>query len=153
MQKVFRYIAVGMLCAIFVSAISAQPNAASAEHELFESVNRERRAQGVPALQWDDALAAAARKHAQEMARQNSVAHVLPGEASLAGRATKAGARFSWLSENVVQSASAGGAHTQFMKSANHKANILDTDMDSVGIGVAERGGQLFVVEDFSKAK
>jgi len=25
--------------------------------------------------------------------------------------------------------------------------------MDSVGVGVAERGGQLFVVEDFAKAK
>jgi hypothetical protein len=26
-------------------------------------------------------------------------------------------------------------------------------DMDSAGIGVAERNGQLFAVEDFSKAK
>jgi hypothetical protein len=33
------------------------------------------------------------------------------------------------------------------------RANILDTDMDSAGIGVADRNGQLFAVEDFSKAK
>jgi len=25
--------------------------------------------------------------------------------------------------------------------------------MDSIGVGVVERGGQLFAVEDFSKAK
>jgi uncharacterized protein YkwD len=39
------------------------------------------------------------------------------------------------------------------MKSPQHRANILDTDMDSAGIGVAERNGQLYAVEDFSKAK
>jgi uncharacterized protein YkwD len=36
------------------------------------------------------------------------------------------------------------------MKSVNHRANILDADMNSIGVGVAERGGQLFVVEDFA---
>jgi uncharacterized protein YkwD len=39
------------------------------------------------------------------------------------------------------------------MRSSAHRANILDSDMDSIGIGVAERGGQLFVVEDFANAK
>jgi uncharacterized protein YkwD len=39
------------------------------------------------------------------------------------------------------------------MKSPNHRANILDGDMDSVGIGIAERHGQVFVVEDFAKIK
>jgi uncharacterized protein YkwD len=102
---------------------------------------------------WNEALADAAEKHASEMARQNSVAHTLPGEPSLASRASKAGARFSWISENIVQSASAVGAHEQFMKSPNHRANILDSDMDSIGIGVAERHDQLFVVEDFAKKK
>lgn len=87
------------------------------------------------------------------MARQDSVSHTLPGEPSLASRATKAGARFSWISENIVQSTSVAGAHEQFMKSPNHRANILDGDMDSVGIGIAERHGQVFVVEDFAKIK
>jgi uncharacterized protein YkwD len=39
------------------------------------------------------------------------------------------------------------------MKSPQHRANILDGDMDSTGIGVVKRNGQLFAVEDFSKAK
>jgi uncharacterized protein YkwD len=138
---------------VFSSPVFAPQNASAIERSLFQSANHERKAQGLPALKWDEALAAAARKHAAEMARQNSVAHTLPGELSLPSRATKAGAHFGWLSENVIQATSAAGAHSQFMKSANHRANILDSDMDSVGIGVAERDGQLFVVEDFSKAK
>jgi uncharacterized protein YkwD len=39
------------------------------------------------------------------------------------------------------------------MKSPAHRTNILDSDMNSIGIGVAQRGGQLFVVEDFANAK
>jgi uncharacterized protein YkwD len=43
--------------------------------------------------------------------------------------------------------------HTEFIKSPAHRANILDRDMDSIGIGVVEEGGQLFAVEDFSQAR
>jgi uncharacterized protein YkwD len=39
------------------------------------------------------------------------------------------------------------------MKSPPHRANILDRDMDSIGVGVVEQGGQLFAVEDFSQAR
>jgi len=125
----------------------------SAERILLDSVNAERKAQGIPALAWDDALAVAARSHAAEMARRNSVAHVLPDEPSLPARATRAGVRFSWLSENVVSAGTVDNAHAQFVKSPAHRANILDPDMDRIGIGVAQRGGQVFVVEDFCKAK
>jgi hypothetical protein len=39
------------------------------------------------------------------------------------------------------------------MKSPQPRANILDPDMDSASIGIAERNRQLFTVEDLSKAK
>jgi uncharacterized protein YkwD len=39
------------------------------------------------------------------------------------------------------------------MHSSGHRANILDGNMDSVGIAVAERDGEYYAVEDFSKAK
>ena len=142
-----------LVYAVLPGAVWAQSAPAAEQRALFDAVNHERRAQGLPPLRWNDALADAAQKHAQEMARQNSVSHTLPGEPSLAGRANKAGARFSWISENIVQSTSASGAHEQFMKSPNHRANILDGDMDSVGIGIARSRGQLFVVEDFAKIK
>jgi hypothetical protein len=39
------------------------------------------------------------------------------------------------------------------MNSPQPRANILDPDTDFSAIGPAERNGQLFAVEDFSKAK
>jgi uncharacterized protein YkwD len=137
----------------WLSIVPAQSIDSSAQRSLFAALNHERKEQGLPALKWNGALASAAQTHAEEMARHNLVSHTLPGEPSLASRATKAGAHFSWISENVVQSSSAEGAHEQFIQSPNHRANILDSDMNSVGIGVAERPGQLFIVEDFAKIK
>lgn len=124
-----------------------------AERELFVSVNRARRAHGLAALRWNDALAAAARRHAEVMAKRRSAQHGFEGEPSLSARVKQAGARFSWLSENVTQGPTPGFIHSQFMKSPPHRANILDTDMDSIGVGVVEHGGQLFAVEDFSQAR
>ena len=123
------------------------------EATLFESINHDRKTHSLRPLHWDDALAAAARKHAQEMAKREAVEHTFPSEPSLPSRATKAGARFISIAENVVRAGNAKAAHTEFMNSSNHKANILDPDIDSIGIGAVEHGGELFVVEDFSKAK
>jgi uncharacterized protein YkwD len=123
------------------------------ERDLFDYANHERSAQGLPALRWNSALAEAARKHAAVMAQKQSISHQFPGEASLPGRAGQSGAHFVWLSENVAEGPSAQVIHAQWVKSPSHRANLLDRDMDSIGIAVAERGGQWFAVEDFSKAK
>ncbi|MGA2388947.1 MAG: CAP domain-containing protein [Candidatus Sulfotelmatobacter sp.] len=138
------------------SAILAQAQvsaSAAAEQRLFLSVNQVRRVQGLPGLKWNEGLALAARRHAETMARRGAAEHVFPGEPTLAARVSQAGVHFVFLSENVCQGSGAAEVQAEFLHSPNHRANILDTDMDSVGIGVVERGGQLFVVEDFSKVR
>jgi uncharacterized protein YkwD len=156
MPTVRRFIAVlPVLLPVILSfaGVRAGAKSATSEQFLFDAVNHERSAQGLPLLKWSDTLAAAARKHAKQMAAQNSLSHQFTGEPNLAARATQAGARFTWLSENIAQGPSAARIHQQWMNSPNHRANILDSDMDSVGIAVAEHNGQLFAVEDFCKAK
>lgn len=131
----------------------AQPKPDGAVQHLFQAINRERAANGLPPLKWDESLANAARQHAEAMASQKSVSHMLPGEPSLPGRAARAGARFSWLSENVAAGPNAENISQQWMHSPNHRANLLDADMDTIGAGAAERNGVVFAVADFSKAK
>jgi uncharacterized protein YkwD len=55
--------------------------------------------------------------------------------------------------ESVDQGPNPTAIHQSFMKSPQHRANILDPDRDSAGIAIADRNGQRFAVEDFSKAK
>lgn len=138
-----------MLC---WSAYSETPML-QAERDLFASVNQARRAQGLSPLRWDETLATAARRHAEIMAEHGSAQHGFEGEPGLSARVKLVGAHFTWLSENVTQGPSPEFIHTQFMKSPLHRANILDKDMDSIGVGVVEQGGQLFAVEDFSQAR
>jgi uncharacterized protein YkwD len=146
---------IGLVCltALAVWPVGAQNGRSEAELKLLESVNQARKEQGLPGLRWSNELAVAARKHAAVMAQHGSAEHGFPGEAALASRATQAGAKFSWLAENVCQGARVEAIATEFMNSPKHRANILDSDMDSVGIGVVEKGGQWFAVEDFAKAK
>jgi uncharacterized protein YkwD len=139
-----------------MSGILAQAQvsaSAAAEQQLFLSVNRVRISQGLPSLKWNEALALAARRHAEVMARHGVVEHGFPGEPSLPARVSQAGVHFLSLSENVCQGIGAAAVESEFLHSPNHRANILDSDMNSVGIGVVERGGQLFVVEDFAKVR
>jgi uncharacterized protein YkwD len=134
-------------------SVVAQPKAEMAGQQLFQAINRERAANGLPSLKWDDALANAARQHAELMAEQKSLSHGFLGEPSLPSRATRAGARFSWLSENVAAGPNAENISEQWMQSPNHRANMLDADMDTIGAGAVERNGVVFAVADFSKAK
>ena len=148
-----RLTAVAMVGIMLCWSAHGETSALQVERDLFASVNQARRAQGLAPLRWDESLAAAARHHAKVMAERRSAQHGFEGEPGLSARVKQAGAHFTWLSENVTQGPSPEFIHTQFMKSPPHRANILDLDMDSIGVGVVEQGGQLFAVEDFSQAR
>jgi len=141
-----------ILCAIVSAPTRAQAPRGSAEQILFDAANRERAAQRLHPLRWDNSLAAGARQHAQRMAQQNSLSHQLPGEEDFKARALRAGARFSSLAENIAEGPDVLGIHTQWMNSPPHRENLLDPKLDSIGIAAAERGGEIFAVEDFSLA-
>src|SRR5580704_13924678 len=158
-MRVLSKIAITLLTCVLSFPLAAWAQGARAqgieiiEHDLFDYANHERSAQGLPPLKWDNALARAAQKHAIVMAQQGTLSHQFPGESSLPSRAALSGVRYVWLAENVAEGPSAQVIHAQWVKSPNHRANLLDPDMDSIGIAVAERNGTWFAVEDFSKAK
>jgi len=122
------------------------------EQFFFKSANHERAEQGLPQLKWDEALAVAARKHAALMADQEELSHRLPGEAALDTRIAQAGARFSSVGENVASGPELSEIHTGWMHSPGHRANILGTHFNALGVGVVQRDGQFYAVEDFSRA-
>jgi uncharacterized protein YkwD len=140
------------ILSVFAQPASAQGRPGESEQTLLQSANRERMMQGLAPLKWNDALAEAARQHALRMAQQNTLSHQLPGEPNLTDRASQAGARFQILAENVAEGPSTQVIHQMWMHSPPHRANLLDRQMDSVGIAVTVRNGTLFAVEDFSLA-
>jgi hypothetical protein len=148
--------AMTVLAVTLLPAMAAVPSSPAtgtvAEQYLFSAANAERTQRGVQPLKWDETLHRAAQRHAGEMAARESISHQYPGELDLPERGRAAGARFTVIAENVAEAWSAPEIHDAWMRSPDHRANLLDSRVDSVGISVTRRRGQLYAVEDFDRA-
>ncbi|MEO6909474.1 MAG: CAP domain-containing protein [Edaphobacter sp.] len=121
-----------------------------AEQFLLAAANQDRVARGLQPLRLDPVLAQAALSHAREMAAHRSISHQFPGEPQLSDRGANAGARFSLITENVAQAPLSIMIHDLWMNSKGHRENLLDPNVDTVGISVVERDGEYYAVEDFA---
>jgi hypothetical protein len=138
------------------SAVSLRANVSTesatiAEQYLLAAANQERSMRGLSVLRRDPTLAHAAAAHAQQMAAHASISHQFPGELALTDRGATAGVQFSVISENVAEAPNAVQIHDMWMRSEHHRENLLDPAIDSAGISVISRGGELYAVEDFAK--
>ena len=122
----------------------------TAEQSLLAAANRERVSRGIAPLQLDPALSQAARYHAYQMANRGDISHQFAGEPDLSRRGAAMGARFSLISENVAEAPSSSMFHELWMHSKGHRENLLDPQVNVVGIAVVSRGGQFYAVEDFA---
>jgi uncharacterized protein YkwD len=124
----------------------------SKAEQLFELGNRARVAQGINPLQWDPALAAAALYHCARVAAEGPLSHQYAGEAELSERAGLAGAHFNLIEENIAEGYAPAQIHQMWMNSQGHRENLLNPEVDRVGIAVVARGNTLYAVADFGHA-
>jgi hypothetical protein len=85
------------------------------------------------------------------MAGHDDISHQFPGEPELAVRGSNAGAHFSLITENVGEAPTSVIIHDLWMHSPGHRANLLDPNVDSIGIAIVTRDHQLYAVEDFAR--
>ena len=152
-----RYVQAAALCGLaFLLAaalpVSAQVQATPAERALLSLLNRTRVQYGLGPLAWDSALARAARGHAERiLIGGGALEHKYAGEPDLLLRASRQGARFSGLGENIARGAQTPAElHDLWMHTTAHRGNILSRRWNAVGIGVLESHGALYAVEDFA---
>ena len=139
-------IAAALVGVIVVVALPASPAAASSssdEGTLVSLTNGERSSRGIRRLSSRSDLNAIAERHSRDMASHRRIYHDsnLPYEVS------------GWraLGENVGRGSSARSVHRAFMSSSVHRAHILGTRYNQIGIG-AVRGSDnyLYVTEVFA---
>src|SRR5271154_3155169 len=121
-----------------------------AEQYLLAAANEARANQGLPPVRLDPILTEASAIHAREMADHAAISHQFNGEPDLAERGASVGAHFSFISENVGEAPSSVIIHDLWMHSPGHRANLLDPNVDSIGIAIVTRDNQLYAVEDFA---
>src|SRR5438445_4961552 len=102
-----------------------------------EAIARLRASRGLPTLDRDPDLDAAAEAHSQEMARTRAFAHVLATTGALGDRLRAKGYAFRSIGENIGLSSDVGTAHEAIAGSPAHLANLLDPRHRRVGLGAA----------------
>jgi hypothetical protein len=140
------------MCLCGLSAAAQQGPLPAAAEQLFALANQSRaQARAVP-LKWDRSLAEAAMRHCEWMVREGEISHRYGGEADLTGRAAAAGAHFSLIEENIALGPHASTIHEGWLNSPGHRRNLLNPEVDRVGIAVIESRGDMYAVADYSQA-
>lgn len=146
------------LLAIVLGFFNAAAAAASdadlrqAQKKMLQLANQARQEAGIEPLQWNQQAADAARAHAKMVAEKHALSHQFSGELALRERMGATGLRFDSAAENVADAQSPEEAHQALMNSPPHRQNLLNPKYNSLGIGIAESGNQLYVVQDFAHA-
>lgn len=119
----------------------------TAESDMLNLVNNERKANGLDEYVIDEKLGDVARDHARDMFENGYFSHTnLSGEKP-ADRMKKGGVQFNFSGENLAYSKDLLSAHQGLMNSEGHRKNILHPLFHRIGIGVldADSRGMIFV--------
>ncbi len=128
------------------------PPVETIEERLFVKLNEERAANGLGRLRLSPELVVLARLQSREMARLGILMHLSAKGESLKERLDRARLLYIGSGENVARSETFVPEliHESFMKSPEHRANILKPDFDEVGIGVVlSPDNGYFITVDF----
>jgi uncharacterized protein YkwD len=131
-------------------AQAAVPSTIQMQTDIVYLTNQQRVKAGCPKLRLDGDIARAARNHSAWMARTGTFSHVGSGNTSFVTRVEATGYAAP-LSENIAWGFRTGAEVVNaFMKSAGHRANILNCKARSVGVGaVYAANGNPYFTEDF----
>jgi hypothetical protein len=138
-----------LLSASICCSAQAQPTWSTAEKQIFEQLNHARIANKLPELDWNDQAARAALLHTEALLKNGSLSHQFTGEAPLLERIGATGARFTVAAENVARTDHMEDVHLALINSPGHRANMLSSRYNAVGIGVMEARGRIYVTQDF----
>lgn len=138
---------------ILVCAPTATPSSAPAptaaqtadEARMLALVNAERGRAGLAPFTVEATLTSVARAHSVDMRERDFFDHTNPDGESPFDRMSDAGVDYRAAAENLALAGSVDQAHQLLMESPGHRANILNPQLGTVGIGIVSsaRGGVL----------
>ncbi|GGV90644.1 membrane protein [Streptomyces gelaticus] len=131
------------------SAAAPAPIAASASSAVLALVNQERGKVGCSPLTASASLASLAQDFSEDMAARSFFDHTDPDGRTPWDRASKAGVR-GLAAENIAHGqADAQAVMDSWMNSDGHRANILNCDYKTLGVGVHYGSGGPWWTQDF----
>lgn len=117
------------------------------EDEVVDLVNGERAQSGCDPLRMDPKLAQAAQEHSSDMAERDYFDHTTPEGLTFADRIVNAGYPTPGAENIAVGQQDAQQVMQGWMDSDGHRANILNCDLNTIGVGLNEDG--MYWTQDF----
>lgn len=112
-------------------------SAGGVEQQLLSLINRDRLALGLPALRWDEPVAAVGRANAAEMRASKRVTGQSPSSGSASDRLRTAGLSRGLVLQNVARTYGIEETHAGLMNLPSTRESVLSPDATHIGIGVA----------------
>ncbi len=129
---------------------------AEIEQAIFQRVNKERSAAGLPALSYNTTMEHYARIKSKDMGDNGYFSHEDKQGNLITVQMKADGVSYRAWGENIayIQGANSNSAlATKFMdnwmNSSGHRANILSTNFSSIGIGVYKIGNTYYATQEF----
>ncbi len=104
--------------------------------DLLSRLQDARREQGLAPLEQDPRLDAVALAHSVDMRDHGFVAHTSPTTGTAADRVRTAQLRSGLVLENIGRGYGASEIHGGLLGSPGHRANLINPDVNTIGIGV-----------------
>jgi uncharacterized protein YkwD len=141
----------------------SEPNLERVTQLIVRLTNQFRRQEGRRELQVNPKLERAARYFADYLARTDECSHTADGKEPWE-RAERFGYEYAIVAENIAWEYSSAGFTTRrlaekfidgWKKSPHHRKNMLDPDVDEIGVGVArsKKTGRYYAVQDFGRPR
>ncbi len=127
--------------------------ASSQAQQVTSLVNKERAAAGLNALTLDASLSKVAQAKAEDMAKNGYFSHTSPTYGSPFDMMKSFGIKYSAAGENIAKGQkSADSVMTAWMNSSGHRANILNSNYEKIGVGyTTDAQGNTYWVQMFIK--
>jgi uncharacterized protein YkwD len=115
----------------------------TSQDQVLTELNADRKAAGRRSLSVQADAQRKAQAWAEKLARENKLYHSKLSD----------GIKVRWcsLGENVGYGPSVPAVQDAYMRSSGHKANILSTKWNGVGVGYAKNGSRVYTVQVFIK--
>lgn len=154
MRKHLTVILIGLWAwtAGFAFLLPQETDISSIEEDLLEWINTERTARRLHSVKLSPELRTVSIGHSKDMATRQTLTHLSSTGKLYRDRLVDSDLYFIEIGENIAVSETyvAEFIHRGFMESPEHRANILNADFDSVGIGVAySKDKKYYITQDF----
>lgn len=141
-----------------IPVVSESNYIAEIEQAIFQRVNQERSAAGLPALSYNTTMENYARIKSKDMGDNGYFSHEDQQGNLITVKMQADGVSYRAWGENIAyiqgvdsNSALATKFMDNWMNSSGHRANILSTNFSSIGIGVYKIGNTYYATQEFYK--